>query len=74
MEKLFLEIEEESIRLDHLLQIACIAMSGGQAGQMIKQGLVKINDQIVNEKRKKIFVKDKIIFNDNYLLELRPKI
>ena len=74
MEKILLEIEEEPIRLDHILQMSGIAISGGQAGQIIKQGLVKINSQIVNEKRKKVFIKDEVIFNDNYLLELRFKI
>lgn len=71
MEKITLSINSEEIRLDHLLQLADIASSGGQAGQMIKDGLVKVNDVTISEKRKKIHLKDKIIFDDNYLILLK---
>ena len=71
MEKIKVDIEGDNIRLDHLLKIADIAASGGQAGQMIKDGLVKINDIVVTEKRKKILLNDKIVFDDNYLILLK---
>jgi len=71
MQKIDVVIESEPIRLDHLLQIAGIAMSGGQAGQMIKQGIVRVNGQIALEKRKKIFLKDEIIFDDEHLIKLK---
>lgn len=71
MQKIVIKIENEPTRLDQLLKEAGIAMTGGQAGQMIKQGLVELNGQIATEKRKKIFLKDKIIFDKEYLIELK---
>ena len=71
MQKIVIAIQEEPVRLDHLLKEAGIAMTGGQAGQLIKQGLVTLNKQTVTEKRKKIYLKDEVIFDNEYLLELK---
>ena len=71
MKKIEVEIIGKEIRLDHLLKIAGVAISGGQAGQMILDNMIKINGNIVYEKRKKIKINDEIIFDDEYLLILR---
>ena len=73
MEDVIVEIDSEGIRLDHLLKYSGLAMSGGQAGQFIIDGLIKVNGFLVSEKRKKVFLSDTIIFDDKYLIKLKAK-
>lgn len=73
MEKIIVEIESKEIRLDHLLKYSCLAISGGQAGQFIIDGLVKINDEVVLVKRKKVTIFDKVVFDEKYSIELKAK-
>lgn len=47
-------IHTDVIQLDQLLKWAAIADSGGQAKQMIDDGMVTVNQQVIFEKRKKI--------------------
>lgn len=44
----------EYIQLNQLLKLTGIADSGGDANQLILDGLVKVNEQPASEKRKKI--------------------
>ncbi len=55
METITINIKSEYITLDNLLKYASVVNSGGQAGQIISDGLVKINGNIVTEKRKKVW-------------------
>lgn len=73
MEKIIVEIESKEIRLDHLLKYSGLAISGGQAGQFIIDGLVKINDELVLVKRKKVTILDKVVFDEKYFIELKAK-
>ena len=54
MQKFKVQIETEFITLTNLLKFAGVVMSGGQAHEMIEEGLVSLNGQLVSEKRKKI--------------------
>ncbi len=63
MEKIIVEIKGEFITLDNLLKYAGVVDSGGQAGQVISEGLVKINGQTVKEKRKKVRPDDEVAFS-----------
>lgn len=64
MQKLKVQIETEFITLTNLLKFAGVVMSGGQAHELIEEGLVILNGQPVSEKRKKIRAGDVVKVND----------
>lgn len=57
-------IETEYIRIDQLLKYANIAGTGGEAKILIKEGLVKVNGEIVTQRGKKIRHEDIVEFED----------
>ena len=64
MQKLKVQIETEFITLTNLLKFAGVVMSGGQAHELIEEGLVILNGQPVSEKRKKIYAGDVVKVKD----------
>ncbi|OGQ87550.1 MAG: RNA-binding protein [Deltaproteobacteria bacterium RIFOXYA12_FULL_58_15] len=54
------ELHTEFIKLDALLKFGSIVGSGGQAKQLIKDGLVRLNGVIVLERGKKIRPGDEV--------------
>ena len=61
-------IKTDSIALDQLLKWANIVSSGGEAKQLIKSGMVKLNDQMETRRGKKVFRGDKVIINEEITL------
>lgn len=59
-----ISINTEFIKLDQFLKHAGIIQTGGQAKMMIKDGLVKLNDEIVFERGRKIRKGDIIEIED----------
>ncbi|MBU4305670.1 MAG: RNA-binding S4 domain-containing protein [Candidatus Omnitrophica bacterium] len=57
------EITAEPIELHKLLKFANLAQSGGEAKFVISEGLVRVNDAVETQKRKKIVSGDVIEFN-----------
>lgn len=55
MQKETVEITTEFITMDKLLKFAGIADTGGQAFLMVEDGVVRLNGQLVTEKRKKVY-------------------
>lgn len=55
--------KHDFIELYKLLKIMQLASSGGEAKQMIDEGLVKVNGEVEKQKRKKIRVGDIAEFN-----------
>ncbi|SKC88862.1 RNA-binding S4 domain-containing protein [Maledivibacter halophilus] len=66
-------IETEYIRMDQLLKYANIVGSGGEAKILIKEGLVKVNGEVVTQRGKKIKNKDIIEIEDIKLKVLNKK-
>lgn len=60
MQKVEVAITTEFITVDKLLKFAGVVDSGGQAFQLVLDGLVKINNAPIHEKRKKVFLGDKV--------------
>lgn len=48
------EIEDDFIKLDQLLKACRIAYSGGEAHQMVDNGMVMLNGQVETRRRAKI--------------------
>ena len=66
------EIDTEYIQLDKLLKVCRIAYSGGQAHDMVEQGIVKVNDITETRKRAKIRPGDKVQI-DTEIIAVKPK-
>ncbi len=60
MQKEKIAISSDFITVDKLLKFAGVVDSGGQAFQLVLEGMVKLNGVSVKEKRKKIFPGDKV--------------
>ena len=50
-----IEIATPFIRLDALLKLAGITLSGGEAKKAVQSGLVMVNDQVCIERGRKIY-------------------
>ncbi len=54
------EIESLPIRLDALIKLTGITGSGGQAKQLIQEGLVEVNGDQTTQRSKKIYAGDEV--------------
>ena len=64
-----ININTEYIKLDQLLKFANAVEGGGMAKNVIQDGLVKVNGEIVLQRGKKLRVGDVIEFNnEKYLI------
>ncbi len=66
MQKETIEITTDTITMDKLLKFSGIADTGGHAFHMVEDGVVRLNGQIVTEKRKKVIPGD-IVNIDNQI-------
>ena len=57
------EITSEPVELHKILKFEGMVGSGGQAKQVISEGLVLVNDKVETRKRKKIVAGDTIEFD-----------
>ena len=55
-----IRIDTEFIKLDSLLKLSGIAMTGGQAKIIIQNGDVKVNGEVCTQRGKKIRPGDKV--------------
>ena len=63
------EITREPVELYKILKFEGLVPSGGEAKQVIAEGLVLVNEVVETRKRKKIFSGDVIEFeNDRFLI------
>ncbi len=59
------ELEKhEFIELNKLLKLLGWAESGGEANNLITDGLVKVNGEMELRKRKKLIAGDEVVFSD----------
>lgn len=54
MQKETVEITTATITMDKLLKFSGVADTGGQAFMMVEDGVVRLNGQLVTEKRKQV--------------------
>lgn len=64
MQKETVEITTEFITMDKLLKFSGVADTGGQAFLMVEDGVVRLNGQLVTEKRKKVHPRDVVNIDD----------
>ncbi len=62
-EKLY--IVTDFIKLDAAMKLAGIAETGGMAKMMIEDSLVKVNGEICNQRGKKLYPGDKLLFRNS---------
>lgn len=61
------QVDGDFIKLDQLLKAADIASSGGEAKILIASELIRVNDEIVTQRGKKIRKGDKVQFEDQII-------
>lgn len=66
MQKETIEITTATITMDKLLKFSGVADTGGQAFMMVEDGVVRLNGQLVTEKRKQVRPGD-VVNIDNQL-------
>lgn len=59
-----IKINTEYIKLDNLVKFSGITATGGEAKKLINSGLIKVNNEIITQRGKKIKDKDIIEFKD----------
>ncbi|WP_293832735.1 RNA-binding S4 domain-containing protein [uncultured Phascolarctobacterium sp.] len=64
MQKETIEITTATITMDKLLKFSGVADTGGQAFMMVEDGVVRLNGQLVTEKRKQVHPGDVVNIND----------
>ncbi|KXO16600.1 RNA-binding S4 domain-containing protein [Peptoniphilus sp. GNH] len=62
------KLETEYIKLQDLLKVLNLVYSGGEAKQLILEGLVKVNGEICTMRGKKLRPKDKVLFENQEIL------
>ncbi|PID67401.1 MAG: RNA-binding protein [Fusobacteriales bacterium] len=63
-----IKIKDEYIKLDQLLKFANLVASGGEAKEVIKQGMVLVNGEIETRRGKKIRPSDIVSFADEEIM------
>jgi ribosome-associated protein len=66
-----IKIDSDYIKLDSFLKLAGIVMSGGEAKEMIQDGLIKINNEIEKRRGRKLYPGDILVFDEttSFLIE-----
>ncbi|WP_293554237.1 MULTISPECIES: RNA-binding S4 domain-containing protein [Phascolarctobacterium] len=64
MQKETIEITTATITMDKLLKFSGVADTGGQAFMMVEDGVVRLNGQLVTEKRKQVRPGDVVNIDD----------
>lgn len=64
MQKETIEITTATITMDKLLKFSGVADTGGQAFMMVEDGVVRLNGQLVTEKRKQVRPGDVVDIDD----------
>lgn len=62
-----IKITTEFIKLDQLLKFSGLVSTGGEAKEVIYEGLVKVNGEICTMRGKKIYSGDEISFENENL-------
>ena len=68
MANITVTLKESPTELYKILKFEGLVSSGGEAKQVISDGLVSVNGEVETRKRKKIIAGDTIIFNGDTLL------
>ncbi len=53
------------MKLDQFLKWKGIALSGGQAKQLINSGVISVNGEVENRRGRKLKPGDKVVFGNN---------
>lgn len=64
MQKETIEITTATITMDKLLKFSGVTDTGGQAFMMVEDGVVRLNGQLVTEKRKQVRPGDVVNIDD----------
>mgnify|MGYP000901125489 CR=1 FL=1 len=58
-------IDTDFIKLDSFLKLAGVVMSGGEAKEMIQDGMVEVNGDVEKRRGRKLYPGDRVLFDCN---------
>lgn len=58
-----IQIDTDYIKLDSFLKLAGVVMSGGEAKEMILDGMVEVNNEVEKQRGRKLYPGDTIVFD-----------
>lgn len=73
MNRQIVDVNSAEINLQQFLKWANIVMSGGEAKQLILQGLVQVNGQVETRRRRKLTDGDVVTVADSVELVVRTR-
>lgn len=73
MNRQIVDVNSAQINLQQFLKWANIVMSGGEAKQLILQGLVQVNGQVETRRRRKLTDGDVVTVADSVELVVRTR-
>ena len=73
MQKETIEITTATITMDKLLKFSGVADTGGQAFMMVEDGVVRLNGQLVTEKRKQVRPGDVVNIDNQIELTIKQE-
>lgn len=73
MQKETIEITTPTITMDKLLKFSGVADTGGQAFMMVEDGVVRLNGQLVTEKRKQVRPGDVVNIDNQIELTIKQE-
>ena len=59
-----IKINTEFIKLSQMMKMASLVQSGGEAKQLILEGLVLVNDEVCTQRGRKLYKDDIIEFDE----------
>ena len=73
MQKETIEITTPTITMDKLLKFSGVADTGGQSFMMVEDGVVRLNGQLVTEKRKQVRPGDVVNIDNQIELTIKQE-
>ena len=58
-----IKIDTDYIKLDSFLKLTGIVMSGGEAKEMIQDGLIEVNDEVEKRRGRKLYPGDTLVLD-----------
>jgi ribosome-associated protein len=58
-------IDTDYIKLDSFLKLVGLVMSGGEAKEMIQDGMIEVNDEVEKRRGRKLYPGDRIALDGN---------
>ncbi len=71
--KQIVSIDSDHVKLDSFLKLVGVVMSGGEAKEIIQDGLVTVNGEVEKRRGRKLYRGDLIVFDEAYFFVIEKE-